>query len=232
MNNLLIRSNDRYSGDSHSFVVKSQEILEGRYILKHAIIPNTLYNVSHNTVFVLQEDGAEKTVMLTAGSYSVAQLASELKTQLDTASAGFNVFTINLLARQGKLNITSSNVFSLWFPDLTTAGLLGLSSLQSEAGTNLTSDVVVQLASPASVGVEIRETDKDNYTNITTGAAGTLYIPIDSAFGFYKSLDDHNFRQTLVFNKARNLTIKIVDTATNEGINLNGGEFELLFSKI
>ena len=67
--NLLIKSSDRTTGSSSNFKVESTHIIEGEYMLKHAIIPSTIYNVNrHNNTFVLNEGGIETVIALPVGN--------------------------------------------------------------------------------------------------------------------------------------------------------------------
>ncbi len=69
--NLLIKSADRTAGSSSNFKVESTHIIEGEYMLKHAIIPSTIYNVNQsNNTFVLNEGGAESVIPIPIGNYT------------------------------------------------------------------------------------------------------------------------------------------------------------------
>ena len=233
MKNILIKSKDRRAGSSSNFTYQSKCGLDGDFLLKSMLIPNSIYNVeTSNNVFTLFENSLNKTVTLSEGSYTGGTLATELELKLDTASGGYNTYTVSFLEPQGKLQLTAGTNFQLLFPDTNTARTYGFDVPVTGFGLSLTSSQVVDLASPASIGIEIRETNIDNYENPSTMATASLYVPIDSGFGFYKSLDVSDFPQVVKFNKIRNLSIRVVDTTTNETIELNGGEFEMLFSRV
>ena len=233
MKNILIKSKDRKIGTSSNFLYQSMCGLDGDFVLKSLLIPNTIYNVGeNNNGFTLFENSVNKTVVLTKGNYTGGTLATELKLKLDAASGGFNVFTVSFLEAQGKLQITAGSTFRLIFPDKDVARTYGFKFIASDLGVSTTSDQVIDLSSPASVGIEVRETQIDNYENIATMATASFYVPIDSGFGFYKSLEVSDFPQIVKFNKIRTLNIRVVDTTTNETFELNGGEFEMLFSRV
>lgn len=229
--NLLIKSQDRKTGSSHNFLYYSHEGLDGDYILKYCMIANTLYNVNeYNNTFTLNENSTDKTVTLTSGNYTASTFETELKTALDVASSGYNTFTVTYNETTGKINVTASNAFNFIFPDSRTSRLYGFDILQTASGTDLTSPNIINLSFPNSIGIEIRETNIDNYENCNTNASGAFYIPIDQSFGFYKTLDEHTFTQHIVFKKARYLNFRVVDTSTNDPLDLNGGDFEILLS--
>lgn len=83
MNNILIQSKDRTSGESHNFTWKADDYIEGCYVLKHISIPNTIYNItSDNNKFILS--GVE--CILESGSYNAGTLTTLLKDGFELAS--------------------------------------------------------------------------------------------------------------------------------------------------
>ena len=185
--NILIKSIDRFSGSSSNFVIKSNEVIQGDYVLKNVLIPNSLYNVTNqNNTFVLYENSTNKTVTIPKGNYTSSLFTAELKTQLDASSAGFNIFTTTISTTTAKLTITAGNVFQLIFPNDKTRRLLGFNELETIEFTSLTSDNIIDLSNPSSIGIEIRETNIDNIENVVTNCSASLYIPFNVASGFYK----------------------------------------------
>ena len=128
--NLLVKSSDRDSGISSNFIIRSNEILHGEYIVKHVLIANTIYNIdTNNNYFQLIDNSLAKNIYITPGSYNINTLPVVLKTLLDTASGGHNIYTVALNATPSKLTISGANVFSI-NPGLETS-ILGINSASS-----------------------------------------------------------------------------------------------------
>lgn len=232
MKNILIKSIDRSSGTSSNFIIKSKDILDGNYVLKNLIIPNSLYNVTdQNNTFTLFENSTSKQVIIPIGNYTSTQFSTELNTQLDASSSGFNTFTTTISNTTAKLTITAGNTFQLIFPNDGSRRLLGYNELETDITTSITSDNIIDLAKPTSIGIEIKESNIENFENISTRASACIYIPFNVTSGFYQSLNIDDFEQTIHFNKIRNLSISVVNTSDNTQLDLNGGEFEILLSK-
>ena len=93
---VLIKSLDRQSGSSSNFTTSSTLILEGTYILKYAIIPNTIFNVNEsNRRFTLLEGfiaGASVYhILLPVGNYTVDTFVAMLSAVLSAVSP-FNTY--------------------------------------------------------------------------------------------------------------------------------------------
>ena len=229
--NVLIKSVDRQSGSSHAFVYETQCLLDGCYILKNLQIANTIYNInSDNNTFILN-DGTDKNITISIGNYTVNSLKTAVEDELNLISAGTITFTVTFSSTTGKFTIVGTSNFTLIFPDANTASTYGFTDL-SVTGTTITADKIVNLSYPSSIGVDITESNVDNYENGSTLSSGSIYVPLNESFGFYKTLDDNNFPQYLNFKNCRYLNISVINTSNNKSIDLNGSDFELLLSKM
>jgi hypothetical protein len=232
MNNILIKSADRISGVTHDFIYKTQQLLDGEYVLQNVIVPNTCYNInSRNNTFILFEDSTNKDITLDQGNYTVASLISEIQNKLDAASVGYQTFSVSFDTANGLIKITGTLPFQLIFPDSTTALTYGFDNLTTVMGTIVTADNIVDLSYPLSIGIDIDESDKDNYLNPKTNSSSSLYVPFNVSFGVYKNLSRDEFRQTIKFNNVRTLHIRIVNTSDNTAIDLHGSNYEMLLCK-
>ena len=231
--NILIKSSDRASGSSHDFKFNSHSILDGKYLIKNILIPNAMYNVtSSNNTFILYEDSSNKTITIPSGNYNVTTLAAALQTAFNAVSSGYNTFTVTYDSITATFTTSAGLAFYFIFPDSKTANTYGYSDLTTASGTSTTSDNVINLSYPSSLGIEITETNIDNYENSSTMASGNIYVPLNVGFGFYKSLTSDDFTQHIQFKKTRTLSIKIVDTSDNSSVDLNGVDWELLLSRV
>jgi hypothetical protein len=76
-------------------------------------------------------------------------------------------------------------------------------------------------------------TNTNNYYNIKESVAGNIYVPLDVAFGSYRSYPFSDFPQIINFEQpVRSLKISVVNTSTNNTVDLNGGNYEILLSRV
>ena len=229
--NLLIKSSDRDSGSSSNFIIRSNEILHGEYIVNHVLIVNTIYNIDvNNNYFQLIDNSEIKNVYITPGNYNSSTFPIALKVLLDTASGGYNVYTVTFNTTTPKMTISASNVFSI-NPGLATS-VFGINSTSSPS-TSLTSTNIVTLGYLSSLGIVIDQANNSNIHNIKTSSTSTIYIPMNILYGYYKTMDTQELEQRLIFNQAvRQIYIRVIDTSTNKTVSLNGGEFEILLKEV
>ena len=229
--NLLIKSADRDAGSSSNFIIRSNEILHGEYIVNHVLIANTIYNIDvNNNYFQLIDNSSTTNVYITPGNYNSSTFPAALKVLLDIASGGYNVYTVTFSTTTSKMTLSASNVFSI-NPGLATS-IFGISSTSSPS-TSLTSASIVSLGYPSSLGIIIDQANNDNIHNIKTSSTSTIYIPMNILYGYYKTMDTQEFEQRLIFNQAvRQINIRVIDTSTNTTVSLNGGEFEILLKEV
>lgn len=229
--NFLIKSSDRDSGTSDNFILRSNAILHGEYLVKHVLIPNTIYNINNsNNYFQLIDNSVAKDIQIPVGNYSINALPTVLKTLLDTASASYNTYTVLFNSITSKLTISATNPFYINPGNATT--ILGI-PFTTSLSTSVTSTNIVSLGYPTSLGITIDQANNDNICNIKTTSTSTIYVPMNVLYGYYKTIDIQELEQKLLFNQpVRQINIRVVDTSTNTIVSLNGAEYEILLTEI
>lgn len=238
---ILIKSQDRNTGGSNTssnFYIQSRDVLEGLYEVKHILIPNTTYNIhDNNSEITLHETAPVGSYLIGIypGSYTGAQLAAVLQTAFN--GVGVQPFTVSLNQITGKLVIlcTTFQSFSISFPNIHCSRTYGFGeALQTQTAAGIASTHVINLSHPDSLGVQIKQLHCSTtaYENIVTRSSGALYVPFNATFGYFVALPSQQLYQTVHFHRSTGLNISIVDTSTNQILDLNGGEWELLLSKV
>jgi hypothetical protein len=236
--NIILKSIDRQAGTSTNFTIYSTLIIEGKYILKYAMIPNTVYPVNEsNRRFILQEGAVSYPILLSVGNYNFDTFAVMVADTLTTAGA--QAYTVVIDESTYKVSVMAPGVFNL---NLTSGSrvraLLGFDDefpqVTNVGGTfTTTGSGVVNLASPESLGIMIKQSSTRGYENIATDVVGTMYLPLNAETGSYVALSSLDLPQYIEFkSRERQLDIRIVDTSSNELVSLNGGNFELLLTHV
>ena len=82
-------------------------------MLKHAIIPSTIYNVNrHNNTFVLNEGGIETSIVLPVGNYTQNTFTTTLAFILTVLGAHTYTATVDPCTSRLTITNTTSTVFS------------------------------------------------------------------------------------------------------------------------
>ena len=237
---VLIKSLDRQSGSSSNFTTDSTLILEGDYILKYAIIPNTIFNVNESNRRVTLLEGliagaSVYPILLPVGNYTADTFVDMLSTVLSAVSP-FNTYlaTYDPLTFQLTIQDQTLSIFRL---DLSASpqvrALLGFNVMMTALDTQTTGTGVLNLGSPDSLGIQVQQSETRGFENVATDTCGTIYVPLNKTFGSYQSLSSLELPQYVRFNqRQRQLNIRVVDTSTNPEVDLNGSNFELLLSKV
>ena len=234
--NILIKSIDRQSGTSSNFTIYSTLILEGTYILKYAVIPNTIFNVNEmNRRFTLLEGAMTYPILLAVGNYTPDTFVDMLATVLSSAS-GFATYEVTYDPVTFEITI-SETAFQLFRLDLTAGAqvraLLGFNVVETPLASSVSGSGVLNLGSPDSLGIQIQQSQTRGFENVATDCVGTLYVPLNNAFGRYQSLSSLDLPQYVKFSqRQRQLNIRLVDTSTNLEVDLNNSNFELLLSRV
>lgn len=233
MQHFLISSADRTDGTSDFFTIDFIDALDGKYLVKYLLIPNTLYNVHARNNVVPYFDALARQVVIPPGSYTGTTLAQTLKTLMDAASAP-TTFTVTYSSITGKLTfVPSAGTLSMrfgTFPTNAAAQVLGFPVADTVAAASVTSPTLINLSYPTSLALLVKEaaswniqTPKNEFFHI--------YVPFDVAFGYYRALGADVLPQALRFlTRTRRLTVQVLDSAGNP-ISLNNGEFEILLQK-
>jgi hypothetical protein len=235
MDNILIKSIDRQTGTSSNFTTYSTLIIQGTYLLKYVIIPNTLYQVNEaNRRFILEEGLNTYDITLSLGNYDFNSFSTMIANVLTTA--GTLTYNVSIDAVTYQLNIFSTGAFRLNLSSgARVRSLLGFNQIlpTADGSFNLVSENVVNLGSPTSLGIIINQSSTRGFENTATDTVGTLYIPLNVESGNYIALSSLDLPQYISFkSRERQLNISVIDTSTNMEVNLYGGEYELFMTRI
>ena len=235
MDNILIKSIDRQSGTSDNFVIYSNLIIEGTYIVKSCSIPNTIYNVNNtNNQFVLLEGLGSIPVTLPVGNYNHSTFANMLEVTLTSAGLLTYSAVIDPITYVMTVTNTTDSFCAFDFTQIKSFAqqLMGFERDYTGANTSIVSDGIVVLGSPESIGIQIEQSTSRNYENISTDSVGTIYVPLNKAFGSYVTIPSIDLPQYVKFERReRHLRIRIVDTSRNIPLSLNSANYELLLSR-
>lgn len=167
----------------------------GRYLIRSFLLANTFYNVdSTNNIIYFNENSTNKTATITAGYYTSSTFPAAVKTAMDTASGGYNTFTVTLDSATKKVTIAAGNAFSFKFATNLNTGLgaqdlIGVGPLDTSAVTSYTCTRVMNLADPMAVLVQI-DPVSDNIRSMYGSASGCIYIPIVKPWGDIVEIND------------------------------------------
>ena len=150
--------------------------------LKSVTFANVLFAVNSNTnTLVFQEDGAgtDFTATLTVGNYSATTLATEIKTQMD--SAGANTYTVTYDASTFKYTIATSGTSIRLLDTSTCLEVIGFTAQDAFVATSTTSDLVARLDGPQYVSI----ISNLNSMNISSNSYSNIMerVPISTAIG-------------------------------------------------
>jgi len=247
--NLVIRSVDRSSTLSTSSADCAIKLSEPFDISKFSYVEllyfqlyNTCYNItSSNNQIDLYEDATDKLVTLTTGSYNASTLATELQTQLNTASGGYNTFTVSYSTITRKFTFSASNNFQFKFNTGTHTSSSpwkilgfsnnGLTSVDSSTSTTISSPSPSNFATPQSYFIRCKELG-EHYVS-TSGDKFTFYVPSSSGAGAVQEVFTRNtFCQKLKLNKSSYASLTelhiLIETGNYTTAQLNNSDWELL----
>ena len=234
---LSINSKDRTntSTSSNDFQIKLAnpvtEIKTFEFI--SCIVSNTIYKIRTNVNDKLDfNDGANKSITLSQGSYTISNLCSTILTQLNTISSLFTAVSYDSITM--KITISRSAAFNLLF----SSGINKLTSIHKELGFNstdlttlltYTSQNVVQLFNPIGMYIQINELSMPNQT--TGNCFYTFHVPMAVNSDSIISVQQNNmYDQKIILTAAQTistLTIKLKLQDANDFI-LNNSDFELI----
>jgi hypothetical protein len=234
--NILIRSKDRLnkSDPTHIFQIELPLNFQGKYKLTSCLIPNLFYNCREtNNLIYFYEDNQSKIATLTIKNYTPTEIVNEIQTQLNISSNGYNTYTLSYDTQSGKITFNAIHPFKFEFSNIenSAVALLGFNNEDTLLNTSIVSVNVIELSNPLSVAIKLDSVDTDNFLS-GNSVKGSFYIPLNN-FGFYQNLYSYQLLQTIQFkNNIRRLKVGILDISTNKLLNLNGGNWEMLLSKV
>jgi hypothetical protein len=162
-NQIVIRSRDRSSTSTSAskakFSLPGWNLANCRSI---ELLYFQAYNVSYtiqqgiNDTVTFTENSVSKSCTVTPGQYTASTLATELASDLTTASGGYNTYTCVYSTSTRKLTFAATNAFTLTFTSSSKTpwrecgftDSSGTQSVNSSTGTACTSLYPVNLSSP------------------------------------------------------------------------------------
>lgn len=248
-------------GDSAEFRLGLSEAIEGKYRLIWATIPNSTYNINsrNNRLYLTSTATGDLTLTIPSQNYTGETLANALQSLLITGgyTQPGQTIAITYLETLLKLRFVLSagaefKIYCRQSDEDSAHAVLGFETSAQEAETWLpagqTRDLpnVVALGSPTSLGIRIKECSSlayslggfyeervgDSIRRGTKSHSASLVIPFLASSGGYQSSAQDRHDQYVFFpSKTKYLNIQVVSPDTQEKVQLNGGEWEMLLSK-
>ena len=238
-NQLLIRSIDRQTASdaTSDFKISLPNPLNGSYIVSNILIPNTVYMFESgiNDKIYFYEDATAKTAVIPVGIYTSSNISSAIKTTLDTASGGYNTYTVSYSETTQKLTFSAGNAFYFnWSANTGDACYrqLGFNKdTDTASATSRVSPNVIDLIGTPSILMRIDQAS-ESLESTGDNVLCTMWLPVSTSFGGYFQYIPSAFNlQKLTFNKTKHLRMKIYNSYSQE-VSLNGGNYEILLTKI
>lgn len=250
---ILVRSTDRLasSASSNSFECKFQEPIEGYYVLRWATIPNSLYNVtsSNNQIYFI-ESTVSYVGTIEPGNYTGKTLATAIETAMDAVSPVVHTVFFNPIT--GKLSVfvgVGTVGFEFGSNTLNTAAkVMGFADADVAEAANVEGVKSVFLGYPLSLGIQFTASSTVNfktaggqYRTTPSGAqawetktsGAQLIIPLLASYGVYNFNSSDVHRQVFHVKAGRKvMRFSIIDPGTNAVVDLNGGEWEMLWERV
>lgn len=234
---LSVNSRDRTanSTSSNDFQIKlPHDITEVKTVeLVSCVMPNSVYKIRAGINDKLDlNDGANKTITITPGAYSITSLCSYLLIQLNSVSSGFTACSYDTITM--KVTITRSSNFSLLFSTGTNASTsvrkeLGFNSTDLSGASTFTGQNVIQLYNPIGCYVCINEFSMPHRTS--AGTFYTFHIPMTvNTDGLIVVEKNALYEQKVPIYSNSNITTLTVRLKMNDGNDfaLNNTDFELV----
>lgn len=226
--NILINSKNRKSGTSSNFVIRSNDFIEGRYLVKNITLSNSFFIIGPtNNSFQINAIN----LIIPDGSYNLGTIINAIQTLLNT-SFGVGIYNLSINSITGRISLSSAVAFTLDFTSELNY-LLGY-ALKNYAGLNVYIAENFSNISKLNLGIFIKEADQSsnvhNFSDI--GINATLFFKTVSNFGDILSQTSKDIKQIINFpTKVNQLNIKIIDLLSGADVNLNNSDFEMLLQK-
>jgi hypothetical protein len=201
--------------------------------LVSCIMPNSVYKIRTGVNDKLDfNDGANKTITVTPGAYSITSLCSNLLTQFNTLSSGFTAVSYDTITM--RVTITRSSNFSLLFATGSNIATsirkeLGFNATNISATTTYTGQNIINLYNPLGCYICINEFGMPNRTS--AGTFYTFHIPMSVNSDGLVVVEKNSFykQQVDMYNNksVSTLTIKL-KMADGTDFALNNTNFELV----
>lgn len=226
----IIDSKKRTSGSSHDFTIEFQDAIKNakKATLEMVQIPSTFYNVRQNyNIIQFNEGGGVLNAIIPDGNYTISDLQTEIKTQME--AVGALTYTVTYSNITMKLTILGSGAFELLNSNTTNKlyVMLGYDAVDTGSAVSHTSVNVVNLANPRYIKIRIRElgisskwTDKDT---------ATFIINLEENRGSYNLNTINNYYQQCTISNCNitDMHVRLFDE-DDRLLNLNNGEWYMV----
>lgn len=225
---LLVSTKDIVSGTSSDGILEMLFRESGQYQLEYFKMTNNLYNVStYNNGFALNWNSTNYTFSLTAGYYSETDLASALKTALDTATGA--TWTVSYSASTGKFTMAPDSS-TFYTKSCIGYKLWGFNNSDGTAAASHESDFPIDIWYPQALFVKFYEDEEQSIVGKEYFSA-SLYIPADSSFGGVIEFKAPDHAPQFIHLVADNrIKFKWFDQY-RQAINLNTADWMLILQK-
>lgn len=197
-------SNNKYSWPLYYYTSRSETIVGLKVI--QAEIPFVFDTITNGAnVFIFTENGVPNQITITPGSYTAAQLESELSTKLAAVSAGFTV-TWNSQKLKFTFNHNTAVPWSFYFDDTQTPylnmGFLPNVTYANTGVSSITSPNIAHVTGPYYLYLNSTKIGSLISFDLADGARfggsspAITRIPLDVGFGsvvFYKDPDPEKY---------------------------------------
>jgi hypothetical protein len=232
---LTVRSADRTSGTSTSFIVPVSPPLKDFTVCRFvdAIIPNSVYNITaSNNGVSFERASTEYTFNVDPGYYNATELAAALQTGIETANADGTVVTYT--EATFKFTFTRGNNFKFLFETGTNASTsiykeIGYTAVDTADATSHTSINAVSLEGPLRYYLDVDELLSKNKF-VTSGAQHSFRLNTGDSRGIVSQDEVTSYaseEQGLMVGceTINRLTCRLYD-GDNNLVDLNGSEME------
>lgn len=226
---ILIDSRLRSSGTISNFTIDfANRGLHGAYSLKAVNVFNSYHNVNANNNKFHFNDGTDRVITLTTGTYTITSLCSALQTALNALSA--LTFAVSFSSITYLVTISADSLFTIDNTQSASIGTdLGLAeSVLASSGNAVVGTGQIQFSSlPLNYYISISSANDE--IQLTNGNCFTFVVPITKSNqeqNYYEP--SPNFCQTTSFsNENRHLKVRLLDHEGRE-INLQNDYWMIL----
>lgn len=211
---IKIDSLDRTSGTYSNFTIQSYFVLNGTWRLAQIYIPNSFYNISTtNNQLVLLDNGSTKAITLPSGFWTADNIPTSLASALNTASNGYNTYTVTIDSLTTQLHISASNAFQIQFSGVsnTCATMFGfVDQTNTATATTITSPNPINLSPTKSYNIRINSNNA-NILKISSGQLYSLHIPPAINSTGLQVYEAQTFMQYVNFQNTNQVTVGVYD---------------------
>lgn len=240
--NIIIKSRDRENqlSDASNCSIQLKQAIQGRYQIMSVVMTNNIYTIDNsNNKIYFYENNTSKIATITNGYYSDADITGNIKTAMNTASSGYNSFTVNLNTNTKKLTISASNPFKFEFSKSNNddaADLIGFYRYNdSDQLTSHTMPYVRDLSGCKAVLLQLSNCVNNEFLTVSdrfnNHIIGNVYIPLNVNYGEIKYMDTFEFPTIINLSSTDRIHIKIIDVQ-NGNIRPINGELILALKKV